>query len=618
MSWKRKILRVNLTDGSCTAEDLNMQWANDYLGQRGLATKYLVEEIDPACDALGADNKLIMATGPLTGTMASTSGRYSVITKSPLTGTVACSNSGGFFGNEMKNAGWDMVIFEGQSPEPVYLSIENDKVELRSAANHWGKTVWAVDDALHAEHQDPQLQVACIGRSAEAGCLFSGIINNKHRAAGRSGVGTVMASKNLKAVAIRGTLGVGGLEDADAFFKAVNDGKAVLAENPVTGTGLPALGTQVLMNVVNGIGALPAHNMQDVKFDGAENISGEAMLEPRASDGKPNLTQNAGCFGCTIACGRISTIDPTHFSIKDSDRPEYKGASGGLEYEAAWALGADTGVDDLDALTYAQFLCNEDGMDPITFGSTVAAAMEMFEAGVITTEQTDGVELKFGSAEALCKVTEMTAKGEGFGKDIGMGSKRFCEKYGKPELSMTVKGQEFPAYDPRGIQGMGLSYATSNRGACHLRGYTVASEVLGIPVKTDPLENEGKADLVKAFQDATALVDSAGLCLFTTFAWGMENIAPQIDAACEGDWSVDRCLEVGERIWNMERDFNRKAGITGADDTLPKRLLKDAAKMGPAKGRVADLDKMLPEYYQIRGWTPEGDVTQETRQRLGL
>jgi len=618
MSWKRKILRVNLTDGSCTAEDLNMQWANDYLGQRGLATKYLVEEIDPACDALGADNKLIMATGPLTGTMASTGGRYSVITKSPLTGTVACSNSGGFFGNEMKNAGWDMVIFEGQSPEPVYLSIENDKVELRSAANHWGKTVWAVDDALHAEHQDPQLQVACIGRSAEAGCLFSGIINNKHRAAGRSGVGTVMASKNLKAVAIRGTLGVGGLEDADAFFKAVNDGKAVLAENPVTGTGLPALGTQVLMNVVNGIGALPAHNMQDVKFDGAENISGEAMLEPRASDGKPNLTQNAGCFGCTIACGRISTIDPTHFSIKDSDRPEYKGASGGLEYEAAWALGADTGVDDLDALTYAQFLCNEDGMDPITFGSTVAAAMEMFEAGVITTEQTDGVELKFGSAEALCKVTEMTAKGEGFGKDIGMGSKRFCEKYGKPELSMTVKGQEFPAYDPRGIQGMGLSYATSNRGACHLRGYTVASEVLGIPVKTDPLENEGKADLVKAFQDATALVDSAGLCLFTTFAWGMENIAPQIDAACEGDWSVDRCLEVGERIWNMERDFNRKAGITGADDTLPKRLLKDAAKMGPAKGRVADLDKMLPEYYQIRGWTPEGDVTQETRQRLGL
>jgi aldehyde:ferredoxin oxidoreductase len=618
MSWKRKILRVNLTEGRCTSEDLNMQWANDYLGQRGLATKYLVEEIDPSCDALGVDNKLIMATGPLTGTMASTGGRYSVITKSPLTGTVACSNSGGFFGNEMKNAGWDMVIFEGKSTEPVYLSIENDKVELRSAVDLWGQSVWAVDDALHAAHQDPQLQVACVGRSAEAGCLFAGIINNKHRAAGRSGVGTVMASKNLKAVAIRGTLGVGGLENADAFFKAVNDGKAVLAENPVTGTGLPALGTQVLMNVVNGIGALPAHNMKDVQFEGAENISGEAMLEPRASDGKPNLVQNAGCFGCTIACGRISTIDPTHFSIKDSDRAEYKGASGGLEYEAAWALGADTGVDDLDALTYAQFLCNEDGMDPITFGSTVAAAMEMFDMGVITTEQTDGVELTFGSAEALCKITEMTAKGEGFGKDIGLGSKRFCEKYGKPELSMTVKGQEFPAYDPRGIQGMGLSYATSNRGACHLRGYTVASEVLGIPVKTDPLANEGKAELVKAFQDATALVDSAGLCLFTTFAWGMENIAPQIDAACEGDWSVDRCLEVGERIWNLERDFNRKAGITGADDTLPKRLLKDAAKVGPAKGRVADLDKMLPEYYQIRGWTVEGDVTQKTRQRLGL
>lgn len=618
MSWTRKVLRVNLSNGSCTAEPLNMQWAKDYLGQRGLATKYLTEEIDPACDALAADNKLIMATGPLTGTMASTGGRYSVITKSPLTGAVACSNSGGFFGNEMKNAGWDMVIFEGKSAEPVYLYIENDKTELRSAADLWGKSVWAVDDALHAIHQDPQLQVACIGRSAESGCLFSGIINNKHRAAGRSGVGTVMASKHLKAVAIRGTLGVGGLDNTEAFFKAVNEGKAVLAENPVTGTGLPALGTQVLMNVINGIGALPAHNMQDVQFKGAENISGEAMLEPRASDGKPNLTQNAGCFGCTIACGRISTIDPTHFSIKDSDRAEYRGASGGLEYEAAWALGADTGIDDLDALTYAQFLCNEDGMDPITFGSTVAAAMEMFEAGVITTEQTNGVELKFGSAEALCKITEMTAKGEGFGKDIGLGSKRLCEKYGKPDLSMTVKGQEFPAYDPRGIQGMGLAYATSNRGACHLRGYTVASEVLGIPVKTDPLENDGKAELVKAFQDATALVDSAGLCVFTTFAWGMENIAPQIDAACEGDWNVDKCLEVGERIWNLEREFNRKAGITGKDDTLPKRLLKDAAKVGPAKGKVAALDKMLPEYYKVRGWTPQGEVTDKTRTRLGL
>jgi len=616
MAWTRKILRVDLSNGTCIAEALNMAWADEYLGQRGLATKYLVEEIDPKCDPLGPHNKLIMATGPLTGTMASTGGRYSVITKSPLTGLVACSNSGGFIGAEMKNAGWDMIIFEGKSPEPVYLYVENDTAELRSAADLWGKSVWETDEMLHKAHQDPQLRIACIGRSAEQGCLYAAVVNDLHRAAGRSGVGTVMAAKNLKAVAVRGTQGVGNIADPKRFMEAVNAGKQVLAENAVTGQGLPTYGTQVLMNVINGMGAMPTRNMREVQFDGAEKISGEAMHEPRASDGKPNLTTNAGCFGCTIACGRISTVDQGHFSVEN--KPEYWGNSGGLEYEAAWALGSDTGVDDLDAITYVNFLCNEDGMDPISFGATVAAAMELFEEGAITTEHTGGIDLKFDGTEALVKMAELTARGEGFGRDLGLGSKRLCEKYGRPELSMTVKGQEFPAYDPRAIQGMGLAYATSNRGACHLRGYTVASEVLGIPVKTDPLVTEGKAELVKAFQDATAAVDSAGLCVFTTFAWSMENIAPQVDAACEGDWSVDRMLEVGERIWNLERDFNLRAGMTADQDTLPKRLLKDAANVGPAQGRVNDLDKMLPEYYELRGWTTDGQIKDETRSRLAL
>ena len=616
MSWTRKILRVNLSKGTCTAEDLNMDWAKNYLGQRGLASKYLVEEVDPTVDPLSADNKMIMATGPLTGTMASTAGRYSVITKGPLTGAIACSNSGGFLGAELKFAGWDMIIFEGKSEKPVYLLIQDDKVELRSAEHLWGKTAWETDDILHATHQDPQLRVACIGRTAEAGCLYAAVINDKHRAAGRSGVGTVMASKNLKAVAVRGTKGVGNLEDAKGFMDAVDAGKQILADNAVTGQGLPAYGTQVLMNVINGVGGLPAHNMRDVGFEGAGDISAEAMAEPRKSDGKPNLTTNGGCFSCTIACGRISTIDKTHFSIKD--KPQYHGASGGLEYEAAWALGADTGVSDLDALTYINFICNEDGFDPITFGSTVAAAMEMFEDGDITSEDTGGIELKFGSAEALVAVTELLVTGEGFGKDLGLGSKRLCEKYKRPELSMTVKGQEFPAYDPRGIQGIGLAYATSNRGACHLRGYTVASEILGIPVKTEPGDAEGKPELVKAFQDATAVVDSAGLCIFTTFAWGMDNIAPQIDAACEGDWSVEGCLEAGERIWNMERIFNQAAGFTADDDKLPKRMMEEAIKSGPTEGQVSRMGEMLPKYYEIRGWNPQGEVTTETRKRLSL
>jgi aldehyde:ferredoxin oxidoreductase len=616
MAWTRNVLRVNLGEGTCTNEPLNMEWAKQYLGQRGLASKYLVEEVDPKVDPLSADNKMIYATGPLTGTMASTGGRYSVITKSPLTGAIACSNSGGFIGAELKNAGWDMVIVEGKAENPVYLHIENEKAELRDASDLWGKTAWETDEQLHKIHQDPQLRIATIGQAGENGCLYSAVVNDLHRAAGRSGVGAVMGSKNLKALAVRGTRGVGNIDDPKGFFEATTAAKKVLAENAVTGQGLPTFGTQVLMNVINEVGAMPTRNFRDVQFEGAGKISAEAMAEKRPTDGKANLVRKAGCFGCTIACGRISKIDQDHFSVKNN--PKYWGASGGLEYEAAWALGSDTGIDDLEALTYVNFICNEQAIDPISFGATVAAAMELFEMGVITTEDTGGIELKFGSAEALCKVVELTGSAEGFGKVLGMGSKRLCEKYGHPELSMTVKGQEFPAYDPRGIQGMGLAYATSNRGACHLRGYTVSSEILGIPEKTDPLSTEGKPELVKAFQDATAAVDSAGLCVFTTFAWTMEDIAPQINTACEGEWTPERLMEVGERIWNMERQFNNDAGFTKADDDLPPRLKSDAATTGPATGKTSGIDEMLPKYYTARGWNEAGELSAETKQRLGL
>lgn len=613
MSWAKRILRVNLTDGSCAEEPTNMEWAHQYLGQRGLASKYLVEEIDPKVDALSPGNKLIIATGPLTGTTASTGGRWSVITKSPLTGGIACSNSGGFFGGELKMAGWDMIIFEGKSPNPVYLNISDDKFELLPADEFWGQTTWKTEPGIKEKHGDSDIKVCSIGRAGENGVLFASVVNDLDRAAGRSGVGAVMGSKNLKAVAVRGTKGVQ-VADPRAFMKAANDGKKVLADNEVTGKGLPTYGTNVLMNVINETGALPTRNFRDVQFEGANSIGGEAMHEPEA-DGHVNLVRNAACFACTIACQRVSKVNKTHFTVKD--RPEYQGEGGGLEYENAWSLGADTGVDDLNAITFANFLCNEHGMDPISFGATVAAAMELFEEGAIS-EKEVGYSLKFGDAEALVKITEETGKGEGFGKEIAMGSKRLCEKYGRPEFSMTVKGQEFPAYDARGIQGMGLAYATSNRGACHLRGYVVSAEVLGIPVKTDPLSPEGKADLVKAFQDVTSVVDSVGLCLFTTFAWGMPEIQAQIQSACEGDFSEENLMVIGERIWNLERQFNLAAGWSAKDDTLPKRLLTEAAKSGPAEGKVNELDKMLPEYYEVRGWTKEGVPTGETMGRLGL
>jgi aldehyde:ferredoxin oxidoreductase len=607
---------VNLTTGTCAAEPLNMEWAQQYLGQRGLATKYLVAETDPKVDPLSPENKMIFATGPLTGTAVATGGRYAVITKGPLTGAIACSNSGGYFGAELKFAGWDMVIFEGKSPKPVYLLIEDGVAKLLDASHLWGKTVWETEEELKKHHQDPQMRVASIGRAGENGVLFAGIVNDLHRAAGRSGVGAVMGSKNLKAVAVRGTrIDAYQPADPEAFAKAIEAGKKVLAANGVTGQGLPTYGTQVLVNVINEVGAFPTRNAQDIQFESARAISGEAMHEKRPTDGKANLLTNAACFGCTIGCGRISKMDPNHFSIKG--KPQYQGASGGVEYEAAWALGAATGVSDLEALTYANFLCNEDGLDPITLGTTIGAAMELYELGILTKEET-GLEMPFGSAEALVKLSEWTAQGVGFGKVIGLGSKRLCAKYGKPELSMSVKGQEFPAYDGRGLQGMALEYATSNRGACHVRGYMVCTEVLGIPVKMDQEATEGKAAMLKAFQDLTAVVDSAGICLFTTFAWSASDIQAQIQAACEGDWSVEKLLTMGERVWNLEREFNLTAGFTAKDDTLPPRMLNEPAKTGPHKGKVAELGKMLPDYYQVRGWTPEGVPTAETHTRLGL
>jgi aldehyde:ferredoxin oxidoreductase len=508
-----------------------------------------------------------------------------------------------------------MVIFEGKSAKPVYLSIVDDKAELRDAAHLWGKSVWETEEMLKKAHQDPQTRVSSIGLAGENQVLFAAVVNDLHRAAGRSGVGAVMGSKNLKAIAVRGTKGVGNIHDPKAFMKVTYEKKKILADHAVTGQGLPTYGTQVLMSVINEVGALPTRNHKDVQFEGAKDIGAEAMATPRKSDGKPQLVTNQACFGCTIACGRISKIDQTHFSV--ANKPQYWGASGGLEYEAAWALGAANGVNDLDALQYANVICNEHGMDPITFGATIGAVMELYEMGVLTKEQV-GIEAPFGSARALVELAEKTAKGEGFGKEIGQGSARLTKKYGHPELSMSVKGQEFPAYDARGIQGMGLAYATSNRGACHLRGYTVASEVLGIPVKTDPLASEGKPELVVAFQDATAAFDSAGICVFTSFAWGLADVQPQVAAACGPEFTLENLSQIGERIWNMERDFNNKAGFTAKDDQLPARLTTEAAKTGPAKGLVSKVPEMLPKYYAARGWNPDGTLTDAKRQQLGL
>ncbi len=606
MGWQKKVLRVDLTKGSCEPEPLNMDWAAAYLGERGLATKYLWENMDPKADPMGPDNVLIFATGPLTGTMASTSGRYAVITKGPLTGAIACSNSGGKFGAELKFAGYDLLIIQGVASEPVYLHIVDEQVEIVPAGELWGKTVWETEEWIKAKHQNPLLKVASIGVAGERGVRFACIINDLHRAAGRSGVGAVMGSKNLKAVAVYGTIGVT-VDDPKRFMAVVRETHALLAENDGR-KELTELGTNAMIDSMQAFGSLPTRNFHEVQFEGVSKINPEAM-EKVTPGGHRNLLANKACFGCTIACGRIAHIDETHFTIVN--RPKYRHASGGLEYETAYAFGPLLGIDDIDALTFASFLMNEHGMDPISFGGTLASAMELYEMGVITDKDTDGVALKFGNAEALTVMAEKTGKYEGFGQVLGLGSKLLCEKYGHPELSMTVKGQEFAGYDSRALQGMGLGFATSNRGACHLKHDVFTQDM-------EDQTGQGKAKPCKDSQDLISMVDSTGLCLFTMAAWGVEEFQQQIDAACAGDWTVERLLEIGERVWNLERLFNLRAGLTAADDSLPKRLLEVPAPSGTAKGQVAELDIMLPEYYQLRGWTPEGVPSSETLDRLQL
>ncbi len=604
MGWQGKVLRVNLTQGTSKIEPLNMDWAQQFIGERGLASKYLFEEMDPKADPMGPDNVLIFSTGPLTSTMASTSGRYAVVTKGPLTGAIACSNSGGKFGAELKFAGYDLLILEGKAKQPVYLHIVDEEVQILPADELWGQTVWHTEDWLKARHQNPLLKVASIGVAGERGVLFSCIVNDLHRAAGRSGVGAVMGSKNLKAVAVHGTKGVK-VRDPLKFMQAVNEGKALLRES-AGAQELTELGTNAMIDMMQEFGGLPTRNFNEVQFEGVDHINPAAMVATKPN-GHRNLLTNKACFGCTIACGRIAHIDEHHFTIVN--RKEYWHASGGLEYETAYAFGPVVGVDDLDALTFAGYLMNEHGMDPISFGVTLAAAMELYETGVITDRDTDGVPLNFGNAEALTIMAEKTGKYEGFGQQLGLGSKRLCEKYGHPELFMGVKGQEFAGYDLRALQGMGLGYATSNRGACHLKHDTFAEDM-------EDQTGKGKAVPCKESQDRTAALDSTGVCLFTSFS--PEVLARHLDAACDGGWTAERLTETGERVWNLERMFNMAAGFTKADDTLPKRLLEVPAPSGTAKGKVNQLDVMLPEYYEARGWTPDGEPTTQTLSRLGL
>lgn len=597
--WVGQILRVNLSEGTIKKETLDTVEAKNYIGARGLGTRLWLKECDPKVEPLSDANKLIFMTGPLTGTMATNAGRYNVVCKAPLTGAMAASNSGGYWGPELKYAGYDGIIFEGKADKPVYLLINDDQVELRCAEHLWGKDVNETTDTLR-EEVDIDAKIACIGPGGENLVKYACVMNDYTRAAGRSGVGAVMGFKNLKAIAVKGT-GAVRAADPDAFFDALVRARETVKNHPVTGQGLGMYGTQILINILDEAGGFPVNNFRDSgTFPNADATSGETLA-------KTYLVRNKGCMGCSIGCGRIVNVP---------DGP-FKTFGEGPEYEAGWSFGADCGIDDLAAIIKANNYCNELGVDPITLGSTIACAFELYEIGALTEKET-GRPLAFGDAETMVELTRMAALREGFGNELAEGSYRLASKYGHPELSMTCKKQEMAAYDPRALQGMGLNYATNNRGGCHVRGYMTAPEILGIPEKLDNLITDGKAQWTKIFQDLTAAVDSSGICLFLTFAIGAPEISEQMTAATGVDYTVEEVMKAGERIWNMERLFNIANGFTNEDDSLPPRLLNEPVKVGPCKGAVNKLDVMLPEYYEVRGWDENGVPTTDKLEELGL
>ena len=596
MSWTGKVLRVDLSRGSWSIEALDLLLAVDFIGGRGLGARLLLSEVDPQVSPFSPQNKLILATGPLTGTGAPTGSGFCVVTKSPLTGAIACSTSGGYFGPELKFAGYDLIILEGKSPSPVCLSINDDEIQIIPATHLWGETTCRTEDIIRADFGDPwlarEIHIASIGPAGERLVRFASIVNDKYWAAARSGVGAVMGSKNLKAIVLRGTKGIL-VGSPDNFKQAVSDTLDKIKRSPLASQVLPELGTSFLIEVIQGHGILATRNFQDGVFGGASKISGEAMRNTMPQTRR-------GCFSCPIGCTKI--ID------KRAQAPGY---------DALAQLGACCGIDDLSALTSANLRCNELGIDVISAGGTIACAMELYQRGILSPKDT-GLRLDFGEAGTMVELIEDIGMRRGFGEVLGEGAWRLAQTYGHPELFMGVKGQEAPAYDPRGVQGLGLQYATSNTGACYASGYTVIDEILGIHQKMNPQTAENKAAFVKLLQEITAVTDSSGLCPIVLFVLKLADVLAMLEAATGAGYTEENLLLAGERVWNVERLFDLKAGFGSKDDTLPPRMLREPMPSGPARGQVCQLDHMLPEYHQLRGWDENGIPLSEKLAELGL
>ncbi len=604
-----RMLRVDLTSEKVRVEDIPENILKKFLGGRGLASWYFFNEVPAGADPLGEENKLIFFSGLLTGTISPSASRYSVVTKSPLTGIWSQSNSGGRWGVDLKNAGYDGIIFEGRARKPVYLHIEDGEAKLFDAKELWGLDVRDTVDAIQKAYGS--FNVACIGTAGENLVRYASIMNDRHRAAGRCGPGAVMGSKNLKAVAVKGTRKIEIAHPED--FKRIVGSHIELLGESILGAGLQGYGTNLVLDMVNNCGGLPTRNWQKGVFDRVDEVNGTAVTEKV-------LEQAVGCFACPIKCGRKTKIKSG----------PYAGESGeGPEYETVGVFGPMCDVSDIEAITKAGYLCNDLGLDTISCGSSIAFAMECFEKSRLTVEDTGGIKIEFGNAQTIIELIPLIAKREGIGDLLAEGTRLMSSRIGgdTADYAMHVKGLELACYDSRAAKITGLAFATANRGGDHITAYVQGPTFLASPFLViddseiaDPLEeNPEEAHVVKELEDALAVFDSAGSCKFMGMALDAREWSQTVEALTDWRFDVDEFREIGERIYNLERAFNVREGMTRKDDTLPKRLLEQPLPDGPAAGQVNEIGPMLDRYYELRGWDTEtGKPLPGTLRRLDL
>ena len=593
-----RVLLADLTRGEVRTLPLDPDAALDYVGGRGLATRLLYDAIDPGCDPLGPDNAFVVAASPLVGSSAPTAGRGHMAFKSPLTGVLGSSNSGGTWGAGFKAAGFDALVVTGASPSPVMIDVADGRAEILPAGHLWGRTTHETNDELAAASEPGRpARVLCIGPAGENLVRFAAVANDRNRVYGRCGPGAVWGSKKLKAVRVRGREKAA-VADAGRYRSGLDQAVYLMKQAPVTKRLLRDLGTAGLVELINLIAMLPHRNFQDClhREEDVERISGETLAR--------TLLERAGsCHLCPIGCQR-------HTRVPGRAGGEERGE--GPEYETTVLMGPLCGIYDLPAITRANYRANELGLDTMSFGGTLACAMELAERGRIGREETGDLDLAFGGAAALEALVGLTARREGLGDALAEGARRLAAARGLPECAMTVKRLEIPAYDPRASYTQALGYMTSPTGACHLRGgYAVSLAFFGGAKEIPRFSLLQSPIAIRNMQNLGILQDSLGVCRFTGYAFGSDPWARMVAGVTGRDFSVARFEEIENRVAALERLFNLEAGAAAGDDALPARFA-DVPIVVEGKERTvsrADQERMRRDYYRVRGWDEDGRPT---------